>query len=110
MVRDKSNSLEADAVLPANYLTAEWPIRDIARTHEAVVDLAPDAAIPVAATPTRDCIFKVSVAVAMANDFPRERRADPRRQFHPSSPKSHPEAVERYPYRSDIKAFHTPAL
>jgi hypothetical protein len=58
MVRDKSHPLEADAVLLANYLTAEWPIRDIARTHEAVVDLAPDAAIPVAATPTRDCISK----------------------------------------------------
>jgi hypothetical protein len=51
MVIDKLHSLEADAVLPANYLAAEWPIRDIARTHEAVVNVAPDAAIPVAASP-----------------------------------------------------------
>jgi hypothetical protein len=30
MVRDKLRSLETDAALSANYVTAEWPIRDIA--------------------------------------------------------------------------------
>jgi hypothetical protein len=44
----------------------------------------------------------------LADDFPRERRADSSEQFHRYSPKSHPDADERYPYRSDIKAFpHT---
>ena len=72
--------------------------------------MAPHAAIPVAAAPTCDCIFEVSVAVAMANDFPGERRADPRKPFHRYSPKSHPEGVERYPYRPDIKAFPHPGF
>jgi hypothetical protein len=89
-------------------LPAERPVRDIARSHEFVIDLAPDAAGPVTAAPARDCIFEVGVAVMLADDFPRERRADSSEQFHRYSPKSHPDADERYPYRSDIKAFpHT---
>jgi hypothetical protein len=44
----------------------------------------------------------------LAHDLPRERRADPSEQFHRISPKPHRDAVERYPYRSDINAFHTP--
>ena len=54
-------------------LTPERPIRDIARSHEAIIDVAPDAAGPVAATPTRDCIFKVGIAVVLAHHFPRQR-------------------------------------
>ena len=96
-----------DAIQPAIYLTAEWPIRDIARAHEAVINVAPDSAVPIAAALARDCIFKVGVAVVMANDFPRKRRADPREQFHRNSPKPTLTLVERYPYRSDIKVFHT---
>jgi hypothetical protein len=42
----------------------------------------------------------------LTRDFPRERRADPRKQLHRYS-QVHPDAVERYPYRSDIKALPT---
>jgi hypothetical protein len=59
-------------------LAAERTVRDIARSHEAVIDVAPAVAIPAAATPARDCILEVSVAVVLAHDFPSERRADPR--------------------------------
>jgi hypothetical protein len=59
-------------------LATERSIRDIARSHEAVIDTAPAVAIPAAAAPARDCILKVAVAVVLAHDFPRERRADPR--------------------------------
>ena len=72
----------ADAFRPWVFLvedlTAERPIRDIARTHEAVINVAPDAAVPLAAALAGDCILKVGIAVALAHDFPRERRADPR--------------------------------
>jgi hypothetical protein len=67
--------------------TAERPVRDIAQAHELVIDVAPDAASPVAAALTRECIFKVGVAVVLAHDFPRERGADPCEQFHRNSPK-----------------------
>src|SRR5580704_1002766 len=69
----------------AKYLidpTAERPVRDIARSHEFVIYPAPAAAVPAAGAPARDCILKVGVAVVLAHDFPRERRADPRKQFH----------------------------
>ena len=59
-------------------LTAKRPVRDIARAHEPVVDVAPSAAVPTAVAPTRDCIFRVDIAIVLAHDFPREWRADPR--------------------------------
>ncbi len=68
-------------------LTAERPVRDIARAHELVIDVAPSVAVPAAASMTRDCILEVGIAVVLAHDFPRERRADPREQFHRNSPK-----------------------
>jgi hypothetical protein len=87
MVLDKLRSLKADVVLPASYLAAEWPIRDIALKHEAVVNVAPDAAVPVAAALTPDCILKVGVAIVLAHDFARKRRAHPSEQFHRNTPK-----------------------
>ena len=59
-------------------LTAKRPVSDIARAHEPVVDVAPSAAVPTAVAPTRDCIFRVDIAIVLAHDFPREWRADPR--------------------------------
>jgi hypothetical protein len=46
---DKLRSLETDAVLPANYFTPRWPEGNVAHTHEAVIDVAADAAVPLAA-------------------------------------------------------------
>src|SRR5258705_5813139 len=56
-------------------LATERSIRDIARSHEAVIDTAPAVAIPAAAAPARDYIFKVTVAVVLTHNFPRERCA-----------------------------------
>jgi hypothetical protein len=89
-------------------LTPKRPVDDIAGAHEVVIDAAPAVAVPAAAALTRDCILKIGVAIVLAHDLPRERRADPSEQFHRISPKPHRDAVERYPYRSDINAFHTP--
>ena len=58
-------------------LATERSIRDIARSHEAVIDTAPAVAIPAAAAPAGDYIFKVTVAVVLTHNFPRERRANP---------------------------------
>ena len=48
--------------------------------------------------------------VTAAHNFPRERRADPCEQFHRKFSQATPEASERYPYRSGIRAFHTLAV
>jgi hypothetical protein len=61
----------------ANRLAAEGPARDIARAHELVIDVAPDAAGPVAASLTRECILRVGIAVVLAHNFPSKGRADP---------------------------------
>src|SRR5258708_21442976 len=55
-------------------LATERSIRDIARSHEAVIDTAPAVAIPAAAATARYYIFKVTVAVVLTDKFPRERR------------------------------------
>src|SRR5882757_4862188 len=49
--------------------------------------MAPAAAVPVAATPTRYRILKVGIPVVLAHDLPRERRANPSKQFHRNSTK-----------------------
>jgi hypothetical protein len=59
-------------------LTAEGPVRDIARAHELVIDVTPDVAGPVTAALTRECILRVGIAVVLAHNFPGKRRADPR--------------------------------
>jgi hypothetical protein len=38
-------------------LTAEGPVRDIARAHELVIDVTPDVAGPVTAALTPECIL-----------------------------------------------------
>jgi hypothetical protein len=73
-----ANTEASEAIQPAMDLTAERPIRDIARTHEAVINVPADAAVPMTASLTRDCIFKVDIAVALAHDFPRKWCADPK--------------------------------
>ena|ERR1700730_5107656 len=96
-----------EAIQPAIDLTAEWSIRDIARAHEAVINVAPGVAVPAARSLTGHCILKVGVARRAGARLSTRKARGSTRVVSSELSQVHPDAGRTVPLSSGHRAFHT---